>query len=164
MNLIINSVDRLTQAIGNKLGWLVLVVMALQCLTLLFNMATVNATALQEATLYCHSAVFLLAMGFNLYRDEHVRVDVFYRRRPVRTKAWVNALGSLVLTLPIAVFTFLISLDFVSTSWSIREVSVQPGGLPTVFLFKTLIPIMAVLLALQAIVECLRNLKTLGAR
>ncbi len=163
MDTLIKGIDGLTRSIGNKLGWLVLVVMALQCLTLVLNIATVNATALQEATLYCHSAVFLLAMGFNLYKDEHVRVDVFYRRRPIRTKAWVNALGSLVLTLPIAVFILLISLDFVETSWAIREVSVQPGGLPTVFLFKTLIPIMAVLLALQAIAECLRNLTILGA-
>lgn len=165
MNLtstLIHSIDRLTQTVGNTICFLTLVIMLLQCLTLILNLATVNATALQEATLYCHSCLFLLAMGLNLHKDEHVRVDVFYRTRSKAFKAWVNSLGSVLFTLPVAIFIFAISMNFVSLSWEIGEVSPEPGGLPTVFLLKTLIPVMAVLLALQAFAECLRNVQLLG--
>jgi TRAP-type mannitol/chloroaromatic compound transport system permease small subunit len=56
------------------------------------------------------------------------------------------------------------SWDYVIDSWSARESSPEPGGLPLVYLLKTLIPAMAVLLALQALAQIARALNTLRQR
>jgi TRAP-type mannitol/chloroaromatic compound transport system permease small subunit len=50
------------------------------------------------------------------------------------------------------------SCSYVAESWSIAESSADPGGLPAVYLLKTLIPIMAISLVLQGVAEILRNL------
>ena len=66
-------------------------------------------------------------------------------------------LGITFLLLPVNTFIFWVSLDYVTFSWSLSESSSQPGGLPGVYMLKTLIPAMAGLLILQAIAEFLRS-------
>ena len=56
------------------------------------------------------------------------------------------------------------SWDYVTDSWSAREASPEPGGLPFVYLLKTLIPAMAMLLALQALAQIARALTILQQR
>ena len=70
----------------------------------------------------------------------------------------MDALGSLVFLIPLAIFIGWISQDFVRSAWRIREVSADSGGLPWVYLLKSLIPLLAVTLVLQAVAEVLRNL------
>ena len=120
-----------------------------------------NMAAYQETITYLHATVFMLALGWTFKRNGHVRVDVFYRNFSPHTKAWINSLGILVFLLPFCVFLFLASLDFVALSWSISESSNESGGLPIVYLLKSLIPLMCIFLALQAIAELLRNACTL---
>lgn len=121
----------------------------------------IGAIAAQEAVIYLHSALFMLGASCTLFADEHVRVDVFYRRFGERARAWVNALGHAVFTLPLCTLIFSASLGYVGESWAIRERSPEPGGIPAVFLLKTLIPSMAVLLALQALSEIIKSIRLL---
>jgi len=116
-----------------------------------------NLIFLQEAVIYLHATLFMLASGWTLKRNGHVRVDVFYRQFSPRKKAWIDSLGILIFLLPICVLIFCTSLGFVALSWSIFERSADAGGIPLVYLLKTLIPTMAVVFALQAIAELLRN-------
>ena len=60
------------------------------------------------------------------------------------------------LLLPFAAFVVWISFDYVTNSWQVLEKSREAGGLPFVYLLKTLIPIMALLFLLQAVSECVR--------
>jgi TRAP-type mannitol/chloroaromatic compound transport system permease small subunit len=93
--------------------------------------------------------------------DQHVRVDVFYRRFNARQKAWVNTLGHIIFTLPLCALIGVSSFGYVLDSWSALETSPEPGGLPLVYVLKTLIPAMAVLLALQAVTQVGRGLNVL---
>jgi TRAP-type mannitol/chloroaromatic compound transport system permease small subunit len=117
-----------------------------------------NSIALQESVTYLHGLLFMLAAAYTLRHDEHVRVDIFYRRFSPHRKAWINCLGTLVFLLPVCGFIFFSSLHFVSESWRVREASPLPGGLPGVFLLKSLIPLMALTLFIQGLAELLRNL------
>ncbi|CAI8370576.1 MAG TPA: permease [Halieaceae bacterium] len=109
-----------------------------------------GAIAAQESVLYLHGLLFMLGAAPTLLSDQHVRVDVFYRNFTVRQKAWVNTVGHTVFTLPFCALIALGSWTYVSDSWSILESSPEPGGIPAVFLLKTLIPAMAVLIIFQA--------------
>ena len=114
--------------------------------------------AMQESVLYLHTTVFMLAMGYTLKHDGHVRVDVFYREFSKRTKAWVDLVGTLVLLVPVCIFIGWVSLDYVASSWELKEASMEAGGLPGVYLLKSLILLMTGTVLLQGIAEALRNL------
>lgn len=121
-----------------------------------------GAIAAQESVLYLHGAVFMLGAAPTLLADKHVRVDVFYRNFSQRQQTWVNTLGHTLFTTPICLLIIFGSWDYVAESWSIMESSPEPGGIPAVFLLKTLIPAMAVLLLLQAISAIISGLLELS--
>jgi TRAP-type mannitol/chloroaromatic compound transport system permease small subunit len=120
-----------------------------------FNLGSI---ALQETVMYMHGMVFMLGIGYTLKHQGHVRVDIFYEKLSIRKKALIDLFGTLVFLLPIGLFILIASLNYVSFSWSLSESSAQPGGLPGVFLLKTLIPLMAFLLVLQGLAEIGRSI------
>lgn len=155
-------IDRCTSFLGRAISWLVLVMMLTTCTVVLLRYGFgIGSIALQESVIYMHAAVFLLCAGYTLKNNAQVRVDICYQRFTRPQRAWVDALGSIVLLLPFCVFLLFISWHFVSSSWRILEVSSEPGGIPAVFLLKSLIPIAAITLALQGLAEALRNLLVL---
>lgn len=154
--------DAITEYTGRSTAWLTLVMVIVTCIVVglrhLFDMGSI---ALQESVTYMHAAVFMLGAAFTLQRAGHVRVDLFYRYYSVRTRAWIDALGGLLFTLPVMLFIGIGSLGFVGESWRISETSPDSGGIGYVYIFKTLLPIMALSVVLQAVAEVLRNLLVL---
>ena len=122
----------------------------------------IGSIALQETVTYLHAGIFMLGTALTLQRGAHVRVDIFYRRFSRRTQAWVDSVGAIVFLLPMCVFIAWVSWDYVLRAWFIREASPDPGGLPAVYLLKTLIPLLAGTLIVQGIAEILRNLAILS--
>lgn len=159
------KIDAFADLTGRLVAWLTLVMVFVTCLVVLarylFNLGSI---ALQESVMYMHGAVFMLGIAYTLKDRAHVRVDVLFERFSERTRAIVDLAGTFVFLIPVAAFIFWTSLDYVSFSWSLRESSGQPGGLPGVFLLKTLIPLMAALLIVQGISEILKALMTLTRR
>jgi len=160
----IQWVDRFTESCGRLLAWLaVLMMLAMAAVVVLRYGLETGSIALQESITYMHASLFMLGLAFTLKHDGHVRVDIFYQRFSARQRAWVNSLGGIIFLLPLCLFIVAISIDFVGQSWQVHEVSSEPGGIPAVFLLKTLIPLMAINLALQGLVEVLRNALVLVA-
>ena len=114
---------------------------------------------MQESVLWMHAATFMLATAYTLRHDEHVRVDIFYRKLSGRGRMLVDVLGNLLLLLPMMIFLIVVSWDYVSVSWSIHEGSREAGGLPYPFvpLAKSLIPLTAALVCVQSIANLLRD-------
>ena len=159
LNRIVNYLDAVNELIGSSVSWLTLFMMFITCLIVVaryvFNLGSI---ALQETVMYMHGMVFMLGIGYTLKHQGHVRVDIFYEKLSIRKKALIDLFGTLVFLLPIGLFILLSSLNYVFFSWSLSESSAQPGGLPGVFLLKTLIPLMAFLLVLQGLAEIGRSI------
>jgi len=156
--LAIHSIDRFTDACGRLLAWLLLAMALLTTAVVVlrygFNTGSIMA---QEAIIYLHGCVFMLGAAYTLKHDGHVRVDIFYRQFSPRGQAWINAIGGIVLLMPLCGFIAVSSWDYVQASWIIRETSAEAGGIPAVFLLKSLLPLLALNLFLQALAETLRN-------
>ena len=152
MENLCNKIDALNEHIGQFIAWLVLAMVSVTFLVVVlrygFNFGRI---AIQESITYMHAFVFMLAGAYTLKHNEHVRVDIFYQGMSVRNKARVDFFGTLFLLLPFACFVVWISFNYVSSSWKLLEGSREAGGLPLVYILKTLIPLMAILLLLQAI-------------
>ncbi|TXS93775.1 TRAP transporter small permease subunit [Parahaliea maris] len=162
MPRLIAAIDRFTEASGRLLAWLAVAMALLTALVVVMRYGfNVGSIAAQEAITYLHGTLFTLGAAYTLRRDGHVRVDIFYRHFSPRAKAWVNALGGIVFLLPLCAFIFAISWNYVAEAWVIRESSPEPGGIPAVFLLKTLLPLMAANLFLQGLAETLRSAEVL---
>ena len=99
----------------------------------------IGLTGLQELVLYIHALIFLGCAGYVHYRDEHVRVDIFYRESSDLYKRNINYFLSLVFLIPICFVIGYYSIELIEMSWKIKEVSTEAGGLNYVYLQKTLI-------------------------
>lgn len=155
---IVSRLDQLAELSGRAVSWLTLGMVLLTLIVVILRyLFDIGSIALQESITYLHAVVFMLGAAYTLKHDGHVRVDIFYRQRTARTRAWINLLGTLLLLAPVCVFIFISSLDYVGAAWSIHEGSREAGGLDGVFLLKTVIPLMAALLLLQGLSMSLRS-------
>lgn len=152
----------INEMLGRALAWLtlltVLVTFTVVLLRYAFNLGWIS---MQESVSYLHALVFMLGTGYAFKHEAHVRVDIFYQNFNARGQALVNLLGNLLLLAPFCVFILINSFDYVAASWRIREASPETGGLPYIYLLKTVIPTMAAMLLLQAVANSLENLVTL---
>ena len=99
----------------------------------------IGLTGLQEFVMYLHAFIFLGCAGYVHYKDEHVRVDIFYRDSSNSYKSNVNFILSLFFLLPVCFVIGFYSLELIEMSWKIREISTEAGGLGYVYIQKTLI-------------------------
>lgn len=145
---------RFSELTGTAVAWLTLpMVIGTFAIALLRYAFALNWIWMQELVVWMHAVVFMLAAAWTLNRDEHVRVDIFYRQFSKRRRAWVELIGSIVFLLPLSIMLIWMSFDYVVTSWAIREGSPEVGGLPWPFVpaLKTVIPLAFVLVAVQGI-------------
>ena len=149
-------IDAANKVLGEALAWLtslmVLVTFVIVVLRYAFDTGWIW---LQESVTWMHALVFMLAAAYTLGLDEHVRVDIFYQRMDARKKALVNLLGALFLLTPTWLLLIIVSWDYVAASWSVYESSREAGGLPALFLLKSVIPLTALLLLLQGLSQAL---------
>lgn len=152
-----DRIDRLNAAIGRAAAWLVLAVVLIQFALVVGRYAfSYGSIWLTEAVVYGHAALIMLAAAWTLSAGGHVRVDVFYAHASRRTRAIVDLLGSLLLLLPFMLVLLWLSEPYAARSWMILERSQEVGGLPLLFLLKTLIPVFALMMALQGVVQAIR--------
>lgn len=155
----IKKTDQLCEAMGRALCWLGLLMMVVMVAVVVLRYGfDLGWIAMQECVLYLHATFFMLGMAYTLKHDGHVRVDVFYRRLSNRKKAWVDLVGTLCLLTPVCVFITWVSFDYVSAAWSLRESSPEAGGLPWVYLLKTLLLLMGATLWIQGLSQGLKAL------
>ncbi len=157
-----NTISSVT---GRALAWLVYAMMLISCLVVVLRYGFgISIIALQESVTYLHACVFMLGAAYTLQQGEHVRVDILYRNFSVRRKALVDLAGSVLFLVPLCLYLLYASQDYVINAWTVKEASVEKDGIPAVFLLKSLIPLMAVLLLVQAVAEIIKNLLVLRCR
>lgn len=149
-----NLIHRLNEQIGRSVSWLNVALVLLVCGDVI-SRRIFNDTAawVMELEWHLFALIFLLGAGYAFRHDRHVRVDLFYQKMNVRDKALVDAIGGLVLLIPWCILIIWVSYDYAMVSWTIREGSPDPGGLPARYLIKFAIPVSVFLLLLQGIVS-----------
>ena len=115
----------------------------------------IGLTGLQELVMYIHALIFLGCAGYVHYKDEHVRVDIFYRESSDLYKKNINYFLSLIFLIPICFVIGYYSIELIEMSWRIKEVSTEAGGLNYVYLQKTLIILFPMTLLLTYLYQLL---------
>ena len=152
-----DRIDRLTTLVGRAVAWLALAIVLLQfTLVVARYVFGLGSIWLTETVIYANATLFLLASAWTLRTGGHVRVDVFYAHASSRAKAIIDLIGALVLLLPFALVLVWLSVPYAVRSLAILERSQEASGLPLVFVLKTLIPLFALLMALQGAAQAVR--------
>jgi len=159
----VRFVDRLNDVIGRGVAWLTLAMVLITFVVVILRyIYAIGWVWMQESYVWLHGIVFMMAAGYTLLHNGHVRVDIIYRSASHRYKAWIDLLGSVFLLLPLVAVVFLVSFDYVTGSWLKLEESREAGGLPGLFLLKSVIPAFCVLLGLQGLALAGRSLLSLA--
>ena len=138
------------------LAWALLgVVVAVALVGLLRYGLDMGWVWMQEGYLWLNAAVVLLAMTPTMARDRHVRVDLLYRNYGDRGRAIVDILSVVLLLWPLLGVVLWTSFPYVQASWSVWEGSREAGGLPGLFLLKSMLPLAAVLLLARGLATVL---------
>lgn len=135
---------------GQAISWLTLLMVIITFAIVILRYAfDTGWIAIQESVTYLHAINFMMGAAFTLQRDKHVRVDIFYQSFSDKHKALVDILGTILLLFPVSGFILWVSWDYVLASWTIKESSGEAGGLPWLYLLKTLLLIMPSLMIIQ---------------
>lgn len=162
LTALVELIDRLTDVIGRTIAWLTgLMALVTVTIVVLRYVFDEGAIVLQESVLYMHAFVFMLGIPYALKLDAHVRVDLIYSRVSAKRQALIDLSGHVFFLIPVCIFILVYSQTYVANSWRILEGSPEVSGIPAVFILKSLIPLMAVLLLLQGLAECFRALQKL---
>ena len=152
------AIDRLNEAVGRLVYWLVLAAVVVSAGNAMIRYTLdLSSNAWLELQWYLYSAVFLLAAGYTLLHNEHVRIDVIYSHLPPRVRAWIDLLGGLFFLLPMALIILVLSWPMVVESIERNEYSSDAGGLLR-WPVKLLIPIGFLLLTLQGFSEIVKRI------
>jgi TRAP-type mannitol/chloroaromatic compound transport system permease small subunit len=136
-----------------------------------------GSNAFLELQWVLYSAIFLLATGYVLKKDGHIRIDIFYARMKPLTQAWMNLILHSFITVPVVCFVIYVSLPFFFSSFMAtgqevtlsnlmtalfdgqhHEISPNAGGLKTWYA-KMLLPLGFFFLLLSVISTIINNLK-----
>jgi len=159
---IVRFIDGLNTRIGHLTSWLTTLLVVIVCYDVFTRyFLRKSSVAVQELEWHIFAIMFLIAAAYTLKEDGHVRVDVFYTQMPPRGKALINLLGSVIFLIPFSLLIIWTCKNFVIMSWSIKEISPDPGGLQFRYLLKAMIPLGFFFVLLQGVSLALRSLCTI---
>lgn len=157
--------ETITRSAGRIVMWLILAMALVQfTVVILRYVFGLSFIAMQESITYMHGAVFLIAAGYALLTDDHVRVDIFYRGASPRKKALIDFCGTYLLLFPVTLLILWTASGYVGASWAVGEGSQEQSGIQAVFLLKSMIPAFAVLMAMAGFVIAARAGETLRGK
>lgn len=151
-------IDQLSEWIGRQVAWLVLAAVLISAGNAVIRKAfNVSSNAFLEIQWYLFAAVFLLAAGYTLLRQEHVRIDVISGRFSKRVQIWIDIFGICFFLFPFVFMVVKLSIPLVINAYEIKEMSSNAGGLIRWPVFAML-PLGFMLLGVQGISELIKRI------
>ncbi|WP_413203515.1 TRAP transporter small permease subunit [Rhodospirillum sp. A1_3_36] len=158
-------IDGFSMVTGKAIAWLAIAMVLVQFAVVMMRYVYgISFIWMQESITYMHALLFMVGAGYTLLMDGHVRVDVFYREAGQRKQARIDLLGAIFFLIPFSILIIDVSWGYVVNSWAVHEGSKETSGIQAIFLLKSVIPLFAVLLILQALSIIARSLLVLSGR
>jgi len=151
------TVDKVSTFIGHCFSWLVVGLTALIGFEV-FSRYVLNSPHAWafDAQIMMYGTMFMMAGAYTLAKNGHVRGDILYGFLKPRTQAIFDLILYIVFFIPGVIALAYAGYGYAADSWRILEHSSITADGPTLYPFKTIIPIAGVVLLMQGIVEILR--------
>lgn len=156
------GIDAVNEWIGRAIAWLALAMVLIQVIVVVMRYVFgLSVLQMQESIWYMHAIVFLVAGGYTLLHNGHVRVDILYGNVGPVAKARIDLFGVIFILLPVCVMVWWVSWPYVMAAWAVREGSVEVSGIQGVYLLKTCMLIFSGSLAIQGVSLAIKSWFTL---
>ena len=166
MNKLLYFIDRLSQWTGKAFAWCILILTFATTYEVFVRYVLRDPTSWAfDISYIMYGTLFMMAGGYALSRNAHVRGDFVYRLWPPRVQAGIEFVLYFLFFFPGVLALIYAGIDYAGESWSFQpygptgpmgEISINsPAGVP-VFPLKTILPIAAFILLLQGIAETIR--------
>jgi len=153
-----SRIDAAQDRFGRGVSWLMLLMVLVVFVDVIMRYVFSKSSVFtQELEWHLFGTVYMLAAGYTMLYDEHVRVDILYSRWSVRRKAWADFILYLIFFYPSAFMVMITAWPFVRDSFRVSEGSPDPGGIPYRFLLKSVIIVGFGLLSVQAFSQTIKN-------
>ena len=151
-------IDRCSEFIGRWVAWLVLAAVLISAANAIVRKAfNTSSNAYLEIQWYLFAAVFLLAAGYTMLRQGHVKIDVVSGRFSKRTQIWIEVIGLVFFVLPLVFTVIQLSWPLVVRAYVMNEYSSNAGGLIRWPVFA-LLPLGFLLIGIQAASELIKRI------
>jgi TRAP-type mannitol/chloroaromatic compound transport system permease small subunit len=158
MRELARKIDAFQERFGQGVSWLMLAMVVVVFTDVVFRyLFNRSSVFVQEAEWHLFGLVYLLAAGYTMLYDEHVRIDIFYSRWSPRRKAAMDFAMLFVMYLPSAAMIIAATVPFVKHSLAVNEGSPDPGGIPYRWAYKSVIIVGFLILTLQAVSQAIKN-------
>lgn len=125
-----NAVDWLNALIGKHVIWLILASTLVSGINAVVRKVfNVSSNAYLEVQWYLFAGSFLIAAGYTLLQNEHVRIDVISSRLSKRGQIWMDIFGFVVFLTPFCVAILYYGTPFFLRGYQSGEMSNNAGGL-----------------------------------
>jgi TRAP-type mannitol/chloroaromatic compound transport system permease small subunit len=150
-------IDKFSEWVGRWVAWLVLAAVLISAGNAVVRKAfNTSSNAFLDIQWYLFAAVFMLASGYTLLRQEHVKIDVVSGRFSKRTQIWIDIVGICCFLLPFVYYIIKLAMPLVINAYVSHEMSSNAGGLIRWPVFA-LLPLGLLLLGIQAISELIKR-------
>jgi len=152
------KIDALSEWVGRWVAWLLLFAVLISAANAVVRKAfNMSSNGFLEIQWYLFAATFLLASGYTLLRQEHVKIDVISGRFSKRTQIWIDIVGICVFLFPFVIVIIKLAMPLVINAYVTQEVSSNAGGLIRWPVFA-LLPAGLLLLGIQAVSELIKRI------
>lgn len=166
MNHFLNFIDRFTAWVGKSFAWCILVLTFATTYEVIVRYAFRAPTSWAfDISYIMYGTLFMMAGGYALSRNAHVRGDFVYRLWPPRVQAGIELVLYFIFFFPGILALIYAGINYAGESWSYMpygptgprgEISINsPAGVP-VSPLKTILPLAAAVMLLQGIAETIR--------
>ena len=145
-------IDNINEFIGRTVAWLALAMVLIQVIVVVMRYVFgLSILIMQESIWYMHAIIFLVAAGYTLLHNSHVRVDILYGNIGRLGKAKIDLFGVFFILLPVCTMIWWVSWPYVAAAWAVKEGSVEVSGIQGVYLLKSCMLIFSGTLAIQGV-------------
>ncbi len=162
MRTIVHFISSLNERVGKVISSLNLLLIIIVCIDVVVRyLFKQSSAAFYELEWHLFAFVFLVAAGWTLRHERHVRVDIFYAKASPRVQAVIDIFGVLLLLLPFSLTLIATGFPYALIAFESGEGSPDTGGLPFRWIVKSAIVVGAGLLTLQGVAMLLEKVLVL---
>jgi TRAP-type mannitol/chloroaromatic compound transport system permease small subunit len=151
-------IDTINLWLGKLAMWLVLAAVLISAGNAIVRKAfNIGSNAWLEIQWYLFAGVFMLAVGYVMQKNAHVRIDFISGKLSKRTNAIIDAVGIVVFTIPLSIIMIDLGWPLFQRAWATGEMSQNAGGLIR-WPVLGLVPLGFVVLLTQAVSELIKRI------
>jgi len=154
---IVSVIDLFSTLIGEVVKW-VMPFMVVSVVIAVFALSIYGISSIwwDESSIYLHALGICLGAAPTYLAGQHVKVDIFFEKMQDRARSLVEIAGFYTLLAPVCIVALWRSQSFVSFAWQSLEGSTNSGGIKGIYILKTALCVLFIMLLIQGLSVALR--------